>query len=182
MRFAKIRFLSNTVFVATVVASGLYAEGDRGPYSGFGARLNEAQPVVLENSQPTPHVTVTAYQASSERADRVQVVDEEASVQFRLVGLPADVKQTDYRVSWKFDDAHQGSNKQALGPTETSTVNIRYNTNNPSHRIVELRVASSDGHWSGTTSFPVFGRTDSTLAVAEGNVLLVPMKVKQTIN
>ena len=74
-------------------------------------------------------------------------MDEEASVQFRLVGLPANAAQTDYRISWKFDDAHQGMDQQMLSPSETSTVNIRYNSNNPSHRIVELRVASVDGHW-----------------------------------
>jgi len=139
-------------------------------------------PVVLETNQPMPHVTVTAYLPRQERVDSFHVVDEEASVRFRLMGLPADADSASYRVSWKFDEGHQGSDEQALRPAETSTVNVRYNTNNSSHRLVELRVMSSDGRWSGKTSFPVSGRKDSSVDVADGNVLLVPMKIQQTIN
>jgi hypothetical protein len=125
---------------------------------------------------------MTAYHPSATPADRAQVVEEQASVRFRLVGLPAGAKAADYRVSWRFDENHQGSDRQTLSPVETSTVNIRYNSNNSSHRIVELRVASANGHWAGVTAFPAFGRANFPVNIADGNVLLVTMKAKQTVD
>jgi hypothetical protein len=168
--------------VLALVAGSVYAEGERGRYSGFGARLNEGPTLALNTVSAAAPVQMTSYNASSEKIDRYQAIDEIAQVRFRLEGLPAAAQLSDYRVSWKFDDAHKGSGEQELRPTQISTVEVRYNSVNSNHRVVELRVVSADGRWSGVTKFPAFGRPDPTLEVADDNVLLVRMKAKEAVN
>lgn len=166
--------IANLVFISLFVGGTVGAAGK--VYSGFGAQMPEAQPVLLENNHSTPGITMTAYQVSPERAEAFNVIDEQASVKFQLIGLPAGFRPADYRVTWKFDDQHRGVDEQQLRPFQTSNIHIRYNTNVSSHRMIELTVTSVDGHWIGSTSFPISGASNPSLQVTDGNVLLIPMK------
>jgi hypothetical protein len=170
------------MILAGLAFGPVYAEEDRGSYSSFGTRFNSVPNLRLQTAPAAPPVVVTSYRVSHEKAEKFHVVDEEASVQFRLVGLPAGMAQSEYKVAWKFDEARQGSVRNMLEPEETAALTVRYNTANSNHRMVELRVSSVDGQWTGSTTFPVSGRDGDSRDIAEDNVLLVRMQPQTTNN
>ena len=150
--------------------------------SGFRGSIAVGPAMSLHDTSAAAPITITQVRVSKQTADKVRFVDEEATVQFRLVGLPAGAKAAEYRIVWKFDDNHHGSIHTTLEPEQTAAVKIRYNKSNSSHRIVELRVSSADGHWTGVTTFPIARRLNDIVNVGDDNVLLVPMKSKDALN
>jgi len=177
-----IKLLVSYLLVLTVFVASAQAEGDRGRYPGFGVPSLSGPAMSLHDTSAAAPITITQVRVSKQTADKVRFVDEEATVQFRLVGLPAGAKAAEYRIVWKFDDNHHGSIHTTLEPEQTAAVKIRYNKSNSSHRIVELRVSSADGHWTGVTTFPIARRLNDIVNVGDDNVLLVPMKSKDALN
>src|SRR5262245_25308492 len=129
--------LIGLIFLTGFSTNQIQAEGDRGTYSGFGVPMRETSGLTLTNTPTAPAITTTAYKVSRAQADGFQVVDEHAAVKFRLVGLPENVKAASYNVAWTFDGKRQGAIQHLLKPSETSSVDVRYNTCDSNHRLVE---------------------------------------------
>ena len=174
MRRKSLKALVGTAVFLGAFAGPVRSEGDRGAYAGFGIRHTEVADAQPLQSASAP-IRMTAYRSSDEKADRFQTVEEMASVLFQLEGLPDTVGAEDYEVRWIFDQTRQSADRRTLRPHEPNALSVRYDTNDNNRRVIRLRVASLDGRWSGETTFPVFGRRDTSPNVNDQNVLLVQM-------